>query len=538
MDSPTRALPALDEVYDHAPCGLLMTTVQGTIVRVNATFCRWLGYDADDLVDQRRLQDLLTIGGKVFHQTHWSPLLQMQRSVAEVKLDMVHRDGTTVPMLINACRRHHDGMEFDDLAVLVVADRHLYERELLRARQHAESALEAKRLAQQALQRADRRKDEFLATLAHELRNPLAPMRTVLDVLLLKDFTDPQVVWSRDVLQRQVAHLTRLVDDLLDVSRIAEGKVELRKGRVDLAMALERSVEGSRSIIDAGAHTLVVQVRQPAEPMAVDADPTRLFQIVQNLLTNAAKYTPPGGNIWLSAERDDDHTVISVRDSGIGIAAAHLPYIFDIFSQLPPGMAHSQGGLGIGLSLVRALTELHGGTVAVSSAGVGLGSEFVIRLPLAGAERNAPAGDPAGPVATGEQCRVLIIDDNEDAATSLAMVLELEGHTTCTAFDGHAGLKLIDDFSADAVILDVGLPGLNGYEIARLVRRRTAGGKTLLIALTGRGQAQDKQDAKAAGFDFHFTKPVDLGILLTVLNQYDESERADRNINAPSARPD
>jgi PAS domain S-box-containing protein len=218
MDSPRRALPPVEDAFEHAPCGLLTTTIQGTIIRVNATFCRWLGCDADQLLEKRRIQDLLTIGGKVFHQTHWAPLLQMQRSVAEVKMDMVHKSGKLVPMLINASRRHHDTSELDEFAVVIVVDRHQYERELLRARQHAEVSLEAKRAAQQALQEADRRKDEFIATLAHELRNPLAPMRTVLELLRLKEFTDPQVLWSRDVLGRQMDHMTSLVDGLPPVS--------------------------------------------------------------------------------------------------------------------------------------------------------------------------------------------------------------------------------------------------------------------------------------------------------------------------------
>ncbi len=228
MDSPGRALPPIDDAFDHAPCGLLTTSVQGTIVRVNATFCRWLGYDAADLLEKRRIQDLLTVGGKVFHQTHWAPLLQMrQRSVSEVKVDVVRKDGKSLPMLINACRRRHDTIELDEFAAVVVIDRHQYERELLLARQHAEAALEAKRAAQQALQEADRRKDEFMATLAHELRNPLAPMRTVLELLRPMDFADPQVRWSHDVLERQLTQ-----DDVAGRFRSAGSVPELAKGKL------------------------------------------------------------------------------------------------------------------------------------------------------------------------------------------------------------------------------------------------------------------------------------------------------------------
>jgi len=515
MDSAKRPLPALSDVFEHAPCGLLTTTTAGIIVRVNDTFCRWTGFAADDLIDKQRFQDLLTVGGRIFHQTHWAPLLQMQRSVAEVKVDIMHRDGTIVPMLINACRRRYHDTEFDEFAILLVKDRHAYERELLKARQHAELALEAKRVAQQALQVADRRKDEFLATLAHELRNPLAPMRTVLELLRLKEFTDPQVLWSRDVLERQVGHITHLVDDLLEVSRITEGKLVLRRERLSLATAMQLAVESSRSLIDASSHKLVVT--QPTPPIFLDADPTRLSQMIQNLLNNAAKYTPAGGNIWLTATRESDHVLISVRDSGIGIPNEQLPTIFEMFSQLAPALDRSQGGLGIGLSLVRALAQLHGGSVTASSAGVGLGSEFVIKLPVSASESALATAEVLPSVAQQKQRRILVIDDNEDAATSLAMLLEAEGHTACTAGDGSSGIRLAAEFEADAVILDIGLPDINGYEVAKLFRQTPSGANLLLIALTGWGQEQDKQEAKAAGFDFHFTKPVDVRRLLEAL---------------------
>lgn len=529
MDSPERALPPIDDAFDHAPCGLLATTVQGTIIRVNATFCRWLGYEASELLGKRRIQDLLTIGAQVFHLTHWAPLLQMQRSVAEVKVDLVHKDGKIVPMLVNVCRRHHDTVELDEFAAMVLIDRHQYERELLRARQSAEVALDAKRVAQQALQVADRRKDEFIATLAHELRNPLAPMRTVLELLRQKDFIDPQVRWSHDVLERQLNQMTALIDSLLEVSRISEGKITLRRDRLDLATAMKHAVEASQSLFAASSHRLVFE--PPSEPVMLDADPTRLSQIIQNLLNNAAKYTPPDGTIWLSGTRSGDAAVISVRDTGIGIAAGDLPSLFEMFAQLPQGLEHSQGGLGIGLSLVRTLTELHGGTVSATSAGIGLGSEFIVRLPVS-ADQSAPAEtvSPAARASGTRQHCVLIIDDNEDAAESLAMLLEAEGHLTCTANDGKTGLQRASDFPADAIVLDIGLPDLDGYEVARLIRQKPSGENTLLIAVTGWGQEKDRQAAASAGFDFHFTKPVDLDELLAALNGYFSST------HTPSAR--
>jgi PAS domain S-box-containing protein len=515
MDSPRRNLAAIGDAFDHAACGLLTTATDGTIVRVNATFCVWVGYSADELLEHRRVQDLLTIGGKVFHQTHWAPLLQIQRSVAEVKLDVRHRDGRKIPMLINAARHRHEDVEYDEFAFVVVTDRHKYEQELLVARQKAELALEAKKAAEEALQMADRRKDEFLATLAHEIRNPLAPLRTVIEVFRRKRFTDPQVIWSRDVLERQIGHIAHLVDDLLEVSRIAEGKLELRAEVVDLSSVALQAVETLRAQIDASSHSLNIAL--PDEPVMLTADPTRLSQIIQNLLINAVKYTPAGGTIWLGVSREADEAVISVRDTGIGIAAEHLPSIFQIFAQLPPGQQRAQGGLGIGLSLVRALAERHGGTVIARSAGTGLGSEFVVRLPVAADPPDVSASPSAPDGESHRNQRILIVDDNQDAAISLAMLLEMDGHDTRTATDGVTCLAVLEDFHPETIILDIGLPGLNGYEVSGLIRKRPTGSGITLIALTGWAQERDKESAHSAGFDFHLTKPVDYERLRNIL---------------------
>jgi signal transduction histidine kinase/ActR/RegA family two-component response regulator len=516
MGVPNRELPPVAEAYDLASCGLMTTLGNGTIVRVNATFCRWVGYEASALVEVRRLQDFLTIGGKVFQQTHWSPLLQMQRSVAEVKLDIKHRDETLIPMLINASRRVYRDEIFDDFSFVVVKDRHAYERELLLARKNAEAALEAKRDAQHALQLADRRKDEFLATLAHELRNPLAPMRMVLDLLRLKEFSDPQVQWSHDVLNRQLGHLAHLVDDLLEVSRINEGKIELRKTRVDLSALMRTAVETSQATVDGASHQLTIEY--PSTPVFLDADPTRLSQVLSNLLINAAKYTPRGGTLRLTGKQDQGYAVVSVRDSGIGISADDLPKLFQTFSQLSKGKDFSQGGLGIGLSLVRTLVDLHGGTVTAKSAGIGSGSEFTVRLPALLDSENPPSNEPAPVPTKGESKRVLVVDDNEDAAASLAMLLEMEGHATQVAENGLRAIQLLGEFYPDAVVLDIGLPGMDGYEVARNIRKTRSGQKLLLVALTGWGLEQDKSEARLAGFDVHFTKPVDVQRLLDALN--------------------
>jgi CheY-like chemotaxis protein/two-component sensor histidine kinase len=307
-----------------------------------------------------------------------------------------------------------------------------------------------------------------------------------------------------------------LVDGLLEVSRISEGKITLRMESLDLATALKYAAEACQSIVAAASHTLTVEL--PHQPVFINADPTRFSQIVQNLLNNAAKYTPDGGVIWLTGRCEGEQALISVRDNGIGIATEHLPSLFEIFSQLDAGLERSQGGLGIGLSLVRTLTELHGGSVSAHSAGAGLGSEFIVRFPLSnkpGATVVSDVTNPPARIATRH--RVLIVDDNEDAAESLAMLLQAEGYDARTASDGKTGVRIADEFAAEAIILDIGLPDMTGYEVAQAVRQSQSGKSALVVALTGWGQKQDKQNAELAGCDFHFTKPVDLSRLLAIL---------------------
>jgi PAS domain S-box-containing protein len=518
--------PRVSDLFQHAPCGLLVTGVDGTIRRVNATFCNWTGYNEQELVGVRRMSELLTMGGRVFHQTHWAPLLQIQGSAAEVKLDVVHREGHTVPMLFNAIRRQRDGIVWHELAVMVVNDRHKYEQELLIARNNAQASLALQIETQTALEKsrdqlaeADRRKDEFLATLAHELRNPLAPMRNALELLRLKDFQDEQLNQLHKIFQRQVGHMTHLVDDLLEVSRITQGKLELRTQQLDVANALHDAVESVRALMQAASHELTITL--PAEPIMLDADPVRLSQVVLNLLNNAAKYTPPGGKIKLSARQECGHALIAVKDSGIGIPAESLVNVFDMFSQLTPAKERAQGGLGIGLALVRGLVELHGGTITAQSAGPGLGSEFIVRLPVSETGPSIPAaadGVPASPV-DASPLRIVVVDDNKDAADSLAMLLEFNGHDVRTANDGRAGLELTLEVLPDVVMLDIGLPQLSGYEIARRIRTDARCGDVLLIAVSGWGQEKDKAEATSAGFDYHFTKPVDFDRLQEVLSK-------------------
>jgi signal transduction histidine kinase/CheY-like chemotaxis protein len=369
----------------------------------------------------------------------------------------------------------------------------------------------------EALRRADRQKDEFLATLAHELRNPLAPVRNAIQILRLKGPPSPEVQWARDVIDRQMQQMTRLIDDLMDLSRITRNRIELRKERVDLARVLHGAVETSRPLVDASGHELSVVL--PPEPVYVDADPARLAQVFANLLNNAAKYSEPNGRIALTVDRQGSDVAVSVRDGGIGIPEEMLPRIFDPFSQVNQSLERCQGGLGIGLTLVKRLVEMHGGSVAAHSAGTGKGSEFVVRLPIpiALAAPGSPA-TPDEPVADAPaRWRLLVIDDNNDAATSLGMMLSTLGYETRTAYDGLAGLEAAAEFRPDVVLLDIGMPKMNGYDVARRIREQPWGKEIVLIAVTGWGQAEHRQRTSEAGFDHHLVKPVDPAALAKLI---------------------
>ncbi len=767
------ALPGSDTLFEHAACGLIVTDARGTILRANHTFCTWLGYASTELVGQRRLQDLFSIGGKVFHQTHLAPLMQMQGSVAEVQLDMRHRDGRALPMLINSVRRTHQGQVLDETAVFIATDRRKYERELLLARKNAEEALVGRRAAlrelqesrdvlgiamrgakmgvwsrvvgsdqvwwsaelealaglregsfpgtlqafhamvhpddleqlkqavgaaeamardctvefrlrhgggawipmegrvrlaseqgggqmvlygiaidiserveaewsamrqaaifadqsdaiivtdadgkvrefnpaaermlgygsadaigaymdvfyraedgeavRQAVQRAaagqwewrgelefkrrdgsagfseavikplldrkgnsygavsvnrditerqrdaaqlralnaqladaDRRKDEFLATLAHELRNPLAPLRNVLEILKLKAPGDAQMQWAQQVFERQMNQVTHLVDDLMEVSRITQGRLELRREPIDLGLVMQDAVEAVQERLHAAGHRLQVQL--PPAPVMLDADPTRLIQVITNLLNNAIKYTPDSGELSLRAEVLGGEACVTVRDSGIGIAPENLDKVFNMFAQLEPGLARAQGGLGIGLALVRGLVALHGGSISARSEGTGRGSEFTLLLPLPAHALVAPAkGGAVSPSAAQQGRRVLVVDDNADGADTLCMALEMLGYSVACAYNGEDALAQGARFLPHAVVLDIGLPDIDGYEVAARMRKEQWGADLALIAATGWGQDSDRKAATAAGFDHHLVKPVDFMVLDGIL---------------------
>jgi signal transduction histidine kinase len=362
---------------------------------------------------------------------------------------------------------------------------------------------------------ASRRKDEFLATLAHELRNPLAPVRNAIHYLKLRGPDTPDVHWASDVIDRQAAAMGRLIADLMDVSRINQGRIELRRERVALDAVLADAVETTQPQIDGAGHKLTVL--QPPVKLMLDADRARLAQAFANLLGNAAKYTDPGGRIELRVVSDAGMAVVSVRDDGIGIAPNRLESVFEMFSQEEPALARSRGGLGIGLSLTRRLVELHGGTVRASSEGAGKGSEFRVSLPVVAAVADAaPAAQQPAARADGA-LRILVADDNRDAAETLGILLEVMGHQVRCVHDGQAAADAALAFDPELVLLDIGMPGLNGYETCRLLRSQAGGAARTVVAVTGWGQPHDVQCAHDAGFDHHLVKPVDMDTLMQLI---------------------
>jgi PAS domain S-box-containing protein len=495
------ALALLDALLDHAPVGFAFFDREHRYVRVNDFLAEATGRPALEHRG-RRLRDVAPTSA----------------SQIEPLLDRVFQTGEPVQNLevpgeeagpqserswltcLYPVRNHAGQVEWVGAVVLDVTERKRLMAELRgRAEQLAEN---------------DRRKDEFLAMLSHELRNPLAPIRNAVHVLQEVQ-GGPELGMARDVIDRQVTHLARLVDDLLDVSRITRGKVALRRKSFVLADVLDQAVETTRPLIAARRHALTVEVAKDMPELF--ADPTRIEQVVANLLNNAAKYTDEGGHITLRAACEGSEAVIRVRDGGVGIPADVLPHVFELFAQAERTLDRAQGGLGIGLTLVKSLVEQHGGRVEAFSAGPGRGSEFVVRLPLSTGPAAADAPAAARPSAASTLHRILVVDDNADAADTLAMLLRLRGYDVRVARDGPAALDAADEFHPDLVLLDIGLPGMEGYAVARALRSGESSARPRLVALTGYGRDEDRRRSAEAGFDDHLVKPVAPDALLEVL---------------------
>jgi PAS domain S-box-containing protein len=380
--------------------------------------------------------------------------------------------------------------------------------------------------SEDALKEADRRKDEFLATLAHELRNPLAPLSNGLQIMQLAQQNPHAIEQARNMMERQLRHMVRLVDDLLEVSRISSGKIVLRTERTDIATVLHSAVETSRPFIEEAKHEFIVSL--PSEPLELDADVTRLAQVFANLLNNAAKYTDPCGRVQIKAERQGPHVVVRVKDNGIGIPSEALPQVFEMFAQADQSIEKSRGGLGVGLTLAKHLVTMHDGAIEARSDGPGKGSEFIVRLPLApstiatahnNVDINGSDGDDTAPL------RILVADDNMDSATSMEMLLDILGNRVCIANDGAAAVAAAEEFRPDVVMLDIGMPKMNGYDAAQAIRRQPWGKEMVLVAVTGWGQDSDKQRSKAVGFDYHIVKPITSTALTSVMAAIQQKSR-------------
>ena len=485
----------LHALFANAAVGIAELTREGRFTLVNDALCRLLGEKRETL-----------LATSMSHVTHAEDrddvegllrrLMRGEQETFSGERRFVRRDGETiwVKLSISIARDEHQMPR----GVAVIED--------VTERKHAE----------EDLREADRRKDEFLATLAHELRNPLAPIRNSLHIFRMVGIKDPTVERVADMMERQVEHMVRMVDDLLEVSRISRGKIELRRERVELASVLRNAVDASMPLLEAARHRFSVEI--PDEPLVLDADAVRLSQVFANLLNNAAKYTPEGGEISMRVHVEGGSAVVCVKDNGEGIPPGMLNRVFNMFTQVNTGM-RAQGGLGIGLTLARTLVHLHGGTIDAHSQGKDTGCEFMVRLPLAAPEvipveshrALPPSGEPV------RLKRVLVVDDNRDAADSLGMLLQFLGAEVMVVHDGRSALDALKTFEPEVVLLDLGMPEMNGLEVARRVREDPQHGEVTLVALTGWGQREDRRRTHEAGFDYHLVKPADVGVLQDIL---------------------
>jgi PAS domain S-box-containing protein len=499
-------------IVDSALDCIITIDHEGKVLEFNPAAERTFGYRRADVIG-RAMGDLIVPpamrtahrdGMTRYLATGDGPVLNRR-----LELTALRSDGTEFPVEVTISRIPGGGDPVFTGYLRDITERKKAEEE------RKESEARLRRLAAD-LSEANRRKDEFLATLAHELRNPLAPIRNGLQLMQMAGDTGDAIKQARTMMERQLAQLVRLVDDLLDVSRITRGRLELRRERIDLSTVMNSAVEASRPLIEQMGHELTVTL--PETHVTLDADLTRLAQVIMNLLNNAAKYSDRGGRIALIARRDADEVVVRVRDTGIGIAADQLPHVFEMFSQVDHSLEKSQGGLGIGLTLVRRLVELHGGTVEAFSQGIGAGAEFVVRLPLAVDVMRPPIAQSLNKSTPHKSSRrILIVDDNRDNADSLSTMLKGMGNVTRTAYDGEEAVTSASEFRPDVILLDIGLPRLNGYEVCQRLRQQLHGKKVLIIAQTGWGTEGDRERTREAGFDHHLVKPVDPEALLKLL---------------------
>ncbi|HET9314888.1 MAG TPA: ATP-binding protein, partial [Vicinamibacteria bacterium] len=493
-------------LLEAAPDAMVIVDGQGRIVLVNSQAERLFGYERHELLGQpvELLIPLDVAERHRAHREHYATQPRPRTMGAGLELAARRKDGSALPVEIalGPLESPRGGM-LVSAAIRDITDR----------------------------KRAERAQRDFLATLGHELRNPMAAIRNAGRLLRHERVTPEQVLWSQDVIEAEGRHMTRLIDDLLDLSRVARNTIELRRERVDFARIVDRVLESIGPMAEQRGHHVTFSL--PAGKLMLDADPVRLAQVFGNLLDNAAKYSPAGGRIQLEGRQEGEWLVVRVRDNGIGIAPDVLPRLFDMFYRADRSLEQHEAGLGIGLTLVRQLVELHGGSVDAHSEGTGRGSEFVVRLPLArAAPPAASAASPPGLAPASAVRRILVADDNARAADSLALLLRLDGHEVETAYQGLEAVTAAARFQPRVALLDIGMPDLNGYDAARRIRER-AGESVYLVAITGLGTPEDRERARDAGFDAHLVKPVDLDVLTRLLTELPPGLRSSRPPDAP-----
>ena len=495
---PVHTIEAVDRPYrllvDHVPRGAASLTVDGTILHANRPFLGLIDQPLEAMVG-RFVQDFVTAPSR---ERLESLIREAVRSEVHGHVDLVRADGL-VPIHVSLTTIEEGALG----RCLILTDR--TEQWLYAELQRAEDGL----------RHADRMKDEFLAILAHELRNPLAPIQNAVRILKLKQASDPDLEWVQGILERQVGVMARLVDDLLDVSRLSRNQLQLGRTRTGIATVIDAAIETSLPLIHERRHELVVDV--PSEPLPVYADRVRLAQVFANLLNNAARYTEHGGHIRLEVEREGNEIVVRVVDDGIGIPAEMQAHIFDLFSQAEPARTLSVGGLGVGLSLAQRLIAMHDGTIAVHSPGAGKGSEFVVRLPMAPEPVVDPPSEGKRSAHAQRRCRVLVADDNRDSTDALATLLRMNGHEVSTAYDGLQAIDLARERKPDAVLLDIVMSPIDGRDACRRIREQPWGKRMLMIALSGGGQDEDRRLNHEAGFDHHLVKPAEFEKLDEIL---------------------
>jgi len=495
-----RSEQELRDFFDNATVGLHWLGPDGIIQRVNEAELAMLGYARSEVIGHHI--DEFYADSEVIHEI--LQRLKNHETINNREARLRCKDGSIKHVLV-------------DSSVLWENGRFVHTRCFTR------DVTDRKR-AEEALKKADQRKDEFLATLAHELRNPLAPIQNSLHILRLTGGDSASSEQVAEMMERQVKHMVRLVDDLMEVSRITRGKIELQKEVIDVASIVRSAVETSMPLINAAHHHLDVEL--PPVAITVEGDLVRLTQVVANLLNNAAKYTDDGGNISLAIRKETDQVAISVRDNGTGIASDDLPQLFEMFTQAEHNSSRTKGGLGIGLTLAKSLVEMHRGSIDAFSAGLGKGSEFTVRLPLTDVSGPSDASGSEARHSSLDRRRLLIVDDNRDAAESLATLLRLLGADAHAVYSGAEALEELKKYDADAVVLDIGMPDMNGLEVARRIRGSAEHRRLVLIALTGWGQEEDRRRSQSAGFDYHLIKPTDLRALEELLASLDrESKR-------------